>query len=356
VSQAIRKKIPAVPRSTAEFARYVGLARTTVSRVLNGQPGLKQKTIDQVQRAMAETGFTPNAHALHLKGKRTATIGICVENLLTPPAVKKLAALQRSLRDRRISSLIEVLEPGTGREVVRHFLSLRVEAVAFIGHFHEEELEARITELIAHGTPHVLIDQFGIKNANTVALDRASGMQAVIDHLVELGHRTFGLLGVKQAPPSRIDRITGIRAALRTHGMDCDACTVSLDHLHARRGDFNYGRSLATSFMSLPQRPTAFIALNDEIAVGALRGFTDAGLKLPRDASVVGFNNQDLCEMTTPTLTSVDQNIAGTIATSVEVIFSQLSAGARVRPIIRTIPPQLVVRASTGPVPVLAAG
>lgn len=351
VSQPLRKKKSPVPRSTAEFARYVGLARTTVSRVLNGQPGLKQKTIDQVQRAIAETGFTPNAHALHLKGKRTATIGICVENLLTPPAVNKLATLQRLLRDRRFSSLIEVLEPGMGREVVRHFLSLRVEAVVFIGHFHAEELEARIDELVAHATPHVLVDQYGIKNANTVALDRAAGMRAVIEHLLGLGHRSFGLLGVAQAPASRIDRLTGIRAALRSHGLDDQTCTMSLDHLHARQGDFDYGRKLAGSFMEIGQRPTAFLALNDEIAVGALRSFADAGLKLPRDASVVGFNNQDLCEMTTPTLTSVDQNITGTIAASADVIFAQLSAPARSKPIIRTIAPALVVRGSTGPAP-----
>jgi DNA-binding LacI/PurR family transcriptional regulator len=352
VSPAPKKKSSPVLRSTADFARYVGLARTTVSRVLNGQPGLKQKTIDHVMRAVAETGFTPNAHALHLKGKRTATIGICTENLLTPPAVNKLAALQRLLRDRRFSSLIEVLEPGTGREVVRHFLSLRVEAVVFIGHFHAEELEARIAELATHGTPHVLIDQYGIKNANTVALDRASGMQAAINHLYELGHRSFGLLGVEQAPVSRIDRVTGIRGALRSHGLDYAACTVSLDHLHARRGDFDYGRKLGGSFMELAQRPTAFIALNDEIAVGAMRAFGDAGLKLPRDASVVGFNNQDLCEMIIPTLTSVDQSIVATIATSADVIFTQLAATSpRTKPIIRTIPPQLVVRGSTGPAP-----
>ena len=131
-------------RSAAEFARYVGLARTTVSRVLNGQPGLKAKTIAQVHAAMEATGFTPNAYALHLKGKRTATIGICMEDLLTPPAVKKLAALQRLLRARHYASLIEVLDPGHSRRVVRHFLSMRVEAIVFIGHFIEEEITQRI--------------------------------------------------------------------------------------------------------------------------------------------------------------------------------------------------------------------
>ena len=140
-------------RSTADFARYVGLARTTVSRVLNEQPGLKQKTIDRVQRAMQETGFTPNAHALHLRGKRTSTIGICMETLVTPPAVHKLAFMQGLFRQRHYSSLIEVIAPGDSKQVVRHFMSMRVEAVVFIGHFVEEEVAERIRELNPSGRP-----------------------------------------------------------------------------------------------------------------------------------------------------------------------------------------------------------
>ena len=345
-----KSKPQPVIRSTAEFARHVGLARTTVSRVLNRQPGLKQKTIERVQRALAETGFTPNLHAVHLKGKRTSMIGICMEDLATPPGVRKLATLQRVLRSRGFSSLIEVFTPGAGREVVRHFLSLRVEAVVFIGHFLREEIEARIAELIAHGTPHLVIDHFGLKNANTVSLDRAAGMLEAMNHLLDFGHRTFGLLGISKGPTSRIDRLSGIHAALRAHGLDFDACTVSLDHLHERQNDFRYGQKLAASFVALPERPTAFIGLNDEIAIGALRGFQEAGLKLPRDASITGFNNQDICHMTWPTLTTLDQNIETTIATAAEVILSQLDQSPPAKPIIRTIQPKLVIGESTGPV------
>lgn len=337
-------------RSTADFARHVGLARTTVSRVLNGQPGLKQKTIDRVQRALAETGFTPNAHALHLKGKRTAMVGICMEDLITPPAVKKLSALQGLLRERGFSSLMEVMSPGTSREVVRHFLSMRVEAVVFIGHFHRDEIEARLAELTALGTPHLVIDHFGLEGANTISLDRATAMETVIAHLFDHGHRFFGLLGIGKAPTSRFDRMTGINAALRARKLDFDACTVSLDHLHERRVDFDFGRKLAASFLQLPVRPTALLALNDEIGVGVLRGLQDAGVKIPRDISVVGFNNQAICKMTSPTLTSVDQNIAGTVATAADVLVAQLGVPLPAKPIIRTIAPQLIVRESSGPV------
>jgi DNA-binding LacI/PurR family transcriptional regulator len=345
------KPKPTLIRSTEDFARHVGLARTTVSRVLNGQPGLKQKTIDRVQRALAETGFTPNAHALHLKGKRTAMIGICMENLLTPPVVRKLAALQRLLRDRGFSSLIEVFTPGTGREVVRHFLSMRVEAVVFIGHFHREETEARIAELITHGTPHLVIDHSGLHNANTISLDRAAAMKAVVNHLLDHGHRSFGLLGISKALPSHFDRMAGIDAALRARRLDFETSTLSLDHRHERRNDFDFGYKLAANFLEQPHRPTALLAINDEVAIGALRGLQDAGAKVPRDMSVTGFNNQDICLMTSPTLTTVDQNIAGTIGTVAEVLFAQLDAPLkpRLKPIIRMITPSLVVRDSTGP-------
>jgi DNA-binding LacI/PurR family transcriptional regulator len=336
-------------RSTADFARHVGLARTTVSRVLNGQPGLKQKTIDRVQRALAETGFTPNAHALHLKGKRTAMVGICMEDLLTPPAVRKLATLQQLLRKRGFSSLIEVFTPGTGRDVVRHFLSMRVEAVVFIGHFHREEIEARIVELIAHGTPHLVIDHYGLKNANTVSLDRSAAMVALMNHLLDLGHRSFGLLGIARAPTSRYDRLTGIHAALKARGLDFDEATLSLDHLHERRNDFDYGRQLAGNFAALVPRPTALLALNDAIAVGCLRGLLDAGVRVPRDLSLAGFNNQDFGSMTTPTLTTIDQNIEATITAAAEMILAQLAAPPRAKPLIHMVQPELIVRESTGP-------
>ena len=248
---------PRIIRSSAEFARYVGLARTTVSRVLNGQPGLKATTVERVQQAMEETGFTPNAYALHLKGKRTATIGICMENLLTAPAVLKLAALQRRLRERSHASLIEVLPPGGSREVIRHFLSMRVDAVVFIGHFVEEEIARRVQELNTHATPHLVIDQLGIPGADTVALDRVQGMRDVTAHLLALGHVSFGLLAITGQTRSVRDRLAGIEAELTARGLNFAEATRSLDHLHARENDFGYGRALALSFVTEKNSPTA---------------------------------------------------------------------------------------------------
>lgn len=335
-------------RSTAEFARYVGLARTTVSRVLNGQPGLKQKTIDRVRNAMDETGFTLNAYALHLKGKRSASIGICMESLFTPPAVAKLATLQKKMREKSVSSMIEVVDPEGIRGVVRHFLSMRVSAVVFIGHFNEIELAQRIEELSRHGIPHLVVDQTGIANANTVTLDRRKAMAEMTRHLIGLGHTSFGLLGLTGAPRSVQNRLSGMAEALAARGLALERCTISLDHLHPRSGDFDFGRALARSFLGVERIPTAFVALNDEIAVGAMVEFHRAGLRVPEDVSVSGFNNQDICLMTTPGLTSVDQQIDATVEAAAEILFAKIAHPLSRRPVVKTIQPLLVLRGSTG--------
>ncbi|HEY3756143.1 MAG TPA: LacI family DNA-binding transcriptional regulator [Opitutaceae bacterium] len=335
-------------RSTAEFARYVGLARTTVSRVLNGQPGLKQKTIDRVRRAMDETGFTVNAYALHLKGKRTASIGICVETLFTPPAVAKLAILQRRMRAREVSSMIEVVDPESIRGVIRHFLSMRVSAVVFIGHFNEAEIGQRIEELSAHGIPHLVVDQAGIPNANTVSLDRRKAMAEMTRHLLGLGHDSFGLLGLSGTQRSVQDRLGGMAEALVAAGLSLEASTLSLDHLHPRTaGDVEFGRSLARSFLAVKRVPTAFVALNDEIAIGAIHGFQEAGVRVPEDVSVSGFNNQDICKMVKPALTSVDQQIEATVEAAADILISKIEHGVPRTPVVRTIQPLLVIREST---------
>jgi DNA-binding LacI/PurR family transcriptional regulator len=271
-----------------------------------------------------------------------------VESLLTPPAVTKLAHLQRLLRAQGFTSMIEVIDAAGSRNVIRHFLSMRVSAVVFIGHFNEIELAQRIEELSRHGIPHLVVDQTGIANANTVTLDRRKAMAEMTRHLIGLGHTSFGLLGLTGAPRSVQNRLSGMAEALAARGLALERCTISLDHLHPRSGDFDFGRALARSFLGVERIPTAFVALNDEIAVGAMVEFHRAGLRVPEDVSVSGFNNQDICLMTTPGLTSVDQQIDATVEAAAEILFAKIAHPLSRRPVVKTIQPLLVLRGSTG--------
>lgn len=337
-------------RSTADFARYVGLSRSAVSRVLNNQPGLRDKTIERVRRAMEETGFTVNAHALHLRGRSTAMIGVCIEDLLTPTAVSKLAVLQEVLRARNYTALIEVLKPGTGRKVLQHFLALRVDAIIFIGQFDPPELENSIAALNRRGLPHLVIDHPGLTRANTLTLDRAGAMREITTRLLDLGHRRFGLLGITGPFQTITDRLRGIREALAQRGLDFATCVQTHDE-RIRAGDhFAYGSELARLFAREPSRPTAFLAVNDETAIGAMLEFQALGLRIPEDLSVAGFNNQNICLMSRPQLTSVDQKIDTSITTATDLILEQIGRPLATKPILRFIEPLLVERGSTGPV------
>ncbi|MEN9637230.1 MAG: hypothetical protein RL077_5634 [Verrucomicrobiota bacterium] len=128
----------------------------------------------------------------------------------------------------------------------------------------------------------------------------------------------------------------------------CYTCVHSLDHLHVRRGHFEYGRTLAQAFAKLSPRPTAFVAVNDETAVGAQLEFQALGLRVPEDLSVVGFNNQNFCQMVRPQLTSVDQQIEPTVRAAAEIVLAALSRPLPRTPPLCLIEPVLVVRGSTG--------
>jgi len=199
--------------------------------------------------------------------------------------------------------------------------------------------------------PHLVVDHSGCAEAATVTLDRAAAMEQVVAHLHGLGHRRFGLLGISGEFQTVTDRLDGLRVALAKRRLDFAACVRSLDHRHARHNHFEYGRTLAHDFATQPGRPTAFIAVNDETAVGALLEFQALGVRVPHDVSIVGFNNQNICQMTRPQLTSVDQQIERTMRVAADMLLAGI-ARARLRtPEVRLIEPTLMLRASTGRAP-----
>ena len=222
----------------------------------------------------------------------------------------------------------------------------------FVGYFAPEELGARLQELRKHEVPHLIVDHSGLDGVHTVTLDRAAAMTEVTHHLLDLGHRSFGLLGISGPHQTVRDRRAGIEAALVARGLDPARCTRSLDDQFPRTRHFDFGRTLAGAFTALPERPTAFLAVNDETAIGALLAFQEAGLQAPRDLSLVGFDNQNICLMTRPQLTSVDQQVEETVRRTADRILELVNGGfATVPPRIDLIPPRIVHRGTTGAPP-----
>ena len=344
-------------KSTAQFARYVGLARTTVSRVFNNQPGLRPETIERVHRAMEEVGFKPNPYAVFLLRGRTGTIGVCLRYMDAPAVHEKIFTLQRVLRERGYSVLIEMTREDFSEteRIIRHFMLMRVEGVIFLGGFEPDQIDAAIELLKPQATPVLFADQFDYPGQHTVILDRARAMEELVVHLHGVGHRRFGLLGIRLNFLFNDSRVRGIQRGLERCGLSFESAVEMVPLSPTGSRSYDFGKALAEAFLARPTRATAFLGLNDEVAVGAMWRFQEAGVRVPEDISITGFNNMEIAQHVTPTLATVDQRIVEVMSAVAENIVDVIDTPKK-RARKKVIEAKLVLRGSIGPAKPLARG
>ncbi len=319
--------------------------------MLNGREGIKQTTIDRVMQVVKRTGFTANPYSRILRGRRSGTIAVCLSDFKHYALVQKLAQVVRLLADAGYTALIETVENSDHVRSARLAMRMRAEAVVFAGQHSGAELAAHVQDLVAAGIPHVFTDSCDDHTANVVTVDRVRALELAADHLLELGHRSIGIIGIIAGrSPVEDARLGGLRRAVAAWQLNPDRALVSLTGSEPRASNVIYGREMAGRFVAQGRMPTAFVALNDEMAFGAIEGFRAAGVRVPDHVSVVGFNNEDIAVLTSPAITTVDAEIAASAAAAVEFLLGQLRAGTAVTGVSRLLPPRLVVRESTGPV------
>jgi DNA-binding LacI/PurR family transcriptional regulator len=343
-----RRKSPSV-QSTSDLAAHLGLSRWTVSRVINAHPDVKEETRQKVLQAMEELRFSPSVFARGLRGGKTNTIGVCFREVDNPILARKIACLQGLLRQRGYRSLIELTEgePQLEADAVRHFIILRVEAIVLVGS--SEGDSAALQLLKESGIPGVLVDPIApLPNLPGVELDRPKAMRLILEHLIELGHRKFALLGISSEVPYGLPRLKALSRVAEEHQLsferDFDIFTTSDPQGYG----YAYGRRLAQNLIEKGTDATALIALDDLIALGAMRRLQEHGFTIPADFSIVGFDNIDITEHTTPRLSTVDQQVTSMIEAAGRLLFRQIGGDSSLSsPAEWRIPPELVLREST---------
>jgi DNA-binding LacI/PurR family transcriptional regulator len=347
----MKKRLPKAVQSTAELAARLGLSRWTVSRVLNQHPGIHQKTRERVERGMAKYNFAPSAMARGLRGGRTGTVGICIQELENFNLVSKVSTLNEKLRSHGLHGLLEFSDgvPDLEAAIVRRFIAMRVDGVVFFGSVLPRR-HAAFTALREAGIPFVPIDPFDGSLPGAISVDRGSAMRQVATHLLGLGHRKFVSLGIDPSSPYGRIRMKALELALHSR----HATLLPLFGSAAPRMDFEYGRRLAERLIAKTKPPCAIIAVNDRLAFGAMEFLKRKGFEVPSDFSVCGYDNSDLSAFASPSLTSVDAQPDALIEKAQERLLSQLAASPKGEtrtaefPGIR-IEPKLIVRDSTAP-------
>lgn len=337
-------------RTTAELAERLGLSRWTVSRVINGHPGVRAETVARVREAMAELGYEPNAFARVLRGGRTGIVGVCFQELGSPILARKTGLLQEIFRECGYYAMIELTNGDRMREAaaIRHFLSMRAEGIVLVGsslsHVEAEPLMIENT-----GVPMIWVDPEQPVSGDKLCLDRAYSMKLVLDHLHGLNHRKYAVLGIDPENPYGAFRWPALLRYARELGLDVARDIFSVFEAGRVDHTYDYGRELADRCLrECPFTPTAVIALNDRVAIGAINRFLEANLRVPEDISVTGYDNLDIGAHFRPTLTSVDQDVEHLMRSAVDMLLSRVEGRRKSdAPELVMIEPQLIIRGST---------
>jgi LacI family transcriptional regulator len=331
-----------MPATIRDVAREAGVSVATVSRVLNDSGPVKASTRSRIRDVAARLHFTPNTTARSLSTRRTHTIGVILPDLYGEFFSEVIRGIDQVAQRQRFHVLISSShnEPSEVEAAVGAMRG-RVDGLVMLASGLDTELIAKnLTERV----PVVLInaDEHGSR-FDCLNIDNYGGAVDMTRHLLGLGHRDIRMIRGAERNRDAGERERGFRAALAQSGMSCPESWIV-------PGEFTEasGFRATQELLSGPNRPTALFAANDSMAVGALSAVREAGLRVPEDVAVVGFDDVPIAEFVNPPLTTVRVSIAILGATAAERLFTAMRAQNKLERKHETLPTELVIRRSCG--------
>ncbi|BCY10763.1 LacI family transcriptional regulator [Actinoplanes sp. L3-i22] len=334
--------------SIRELARRCGVSVATVSRVFNSPEVVSQQTRQLVLGMAVEIGYLPNESARTLATKKSNMVGLVWDTDHRRPGWRHpflqdiLVALKSALSAQGLHLLMLAPDQSPGlderqrfrRAVQRH----NVDGVVIIDN---GSRDPAVLALADAGVPCVALDlRFTGPSCTYVTSDNTGGGRLAAQHLIERGHRRIATItGPPPAWPA-VDRLAGFRAALAEAGVPLDDADVVAGDWYLERGYIAMKQLLARD-----PRPTAVFAAGDEMAVGALRAGHEAGLRVPGDLAIIGFDDIEVAALIPPGLTTIAQDKTGIGTAAAESIMAMLLGTATPAP--TALPTTLIVRGST---------
>lgn len=335
------------PKSIGEFAKHLGLSRWTVSRILNGHKGFHEETLNRVKSEMKRLNFQPNLMARSLRGAKTGLVGVCLQGMSSPILARKISSIQESLQARGLRGMIEITsgDAEAEQEVINHFLSLNVDGIILVGSVLTPS-DPVFDRINGADVMAVAVDSASPVPMPRVEVDRRMGMGLCLRHLQQRGHERFVLLGLESDPVYGAKRIEGLREVSRTLDLSWEKAFVSLANSEHEEWSFDYGYALAQDLLQMDNPPRGVIALNDEVAVGAMQAIREWGYAIPKDFSVIGFDNLGIGRWTDPKLTTVAQNVEDLVEASIKM-FERSNELEEPTTAVSLVQPRMIVRGSS---------
>lgn len=344
--QRIAERPPVPPFQTSrikDVAREAGVSTATVSHVINGTKSVTEDTRKRVLDAIKRCEYSPNAHARSLASGRSNMLGLLISDISNPffPEVVKAIETAAFERGYNVILLNTNYDPERAAEYVRRLSELKMAGVALM----TSELDAELFEAITRRQVSVVFDSTDMASArmSNICVDYAAGIEEAVRHLVSLGHRRIAHIAGASRIPSGVIRREAFTDFMKRYLPDEPAPAIY-------EGDFRLdgGRRAASEILAGKELPTAVVAANDMMALGAMREFRKAGLSIPGDISVVGFDDIAFAALSEPPLTTVYSPRVEIGRRVVEALVTLIEHPEQKGKELR-IPTHLITRDSTAP-------
>jgi DNA-binding LacI/PurR family transcriptional regulator len=325
-----------------DIAKETGFSISTVSRVLsNSNYPVSEQIREQVLRVAETMGYEPNIAARSLRTDRTNTIGIIVDDLLSPFTPPIVRGIQDYLNKNGFLSLIvnSDWDPDQEQAAIKTLLSRPVDGIIFVEYSHQTTSDV----LERSHKPRVFVHRlFGSPIKNSVVPDDYYGASLATGHLIGLGHRRIGYINGPENWHTCRARLSGYKDTLAAHGLSFEPSLV-------QPGDWEIesGYAAAKDFLNLAERPTAIFAANDVMALGAIYAVQDAGLKVPEDVAVVGYDNRNFTKTFRPRITTVSMPVIEMGGVAAELLLKQIAEGRKEAEELK-VQGQLIIRETCG--------
>jgi len=331
-----------------DLARAAGVSHTTVSRALHDNPALSKDTIVRVKELAEKMGYVPNATARGLKTRRTLTLGVIVAHIDDPFWSEVMHGVDDVLHQAGYSFFVSATHRDAKREkeIVRVMEQRGVDGVILLAPQFAPE---QALQMKRYGLPMAIVNNEGAGEYDYLIYnDDVYGIQLVTRHLTELGHKKIAFLGNQQGGSTNSERLRGFLEFMQTAHL-----SVRDGYVHnAATSSLEDGFAGAKVLLSQVNRPTAIVCYNDNMAVGVFRAAAEAGLRIPQDLSVTGFDDISIAAYLNPPLTTLHQHKynlgSGAAQMMLEVLEQKrTSAGALPPPKKVGLKGELVIRGST---------
>ncbi|URQ60888.1 LacI family DNA-binding transcriptional regulator [Pantoea alhagi] len=323
-----------------DVAQYAGVSYQTVSRVINQAENVSEKTRQKVEAAMLALNYVPNRVAQQLAGKIGHTLGLATSDLSLHAPSQIAAAIKSRAGEKGFNVVISMTEQSgaaAARAAINNLLAQRVDGL--IVNIPLQDQEAQSLVALCQEVPVLFLDASPQLEANSVIFDPDQGARLGVAHLLELGHREIALLAGPRSSVSARLRFEGWQQMLAQHQLQATA---------VMEGDWSAlsGYQQVTRLLNEGPQPGAILVANDQMALGALRAITEAGLKVPNDISVIGYDDTADSACFIPPLTTIKQDFRMLGKNSVERLVEMIcQPDAPTRS--ELLPVSLVIRKTT---------